>query len=275
MDPTSFDRLSRTFAAALSRRRLAGLLRGLPFAVLLPVLAEEATEAKKKKKKKKGKPATPVSPSSPPGSPSSPPGSPPVSPPPPPNPCPQAAAPRFCASANAGAGVCLPACAAGKVFDAASCTCVCAQEETCCSCVRTSDSNILCFRGVADRGACNSECAADGGSDVKFAGGPGLSARCASDSNACEETCVTDTVCGTANECDGITSCAGGGGNCTQPLGGGPTRCATGVSVVGCGCTSHQYCVDRNGPGAFCVDASRCGDISCPGGATTFCAQSD
>src|SRR4051794_28288733 len=133
MDPTDFDRLSRIFADALSRRRLTRVLGSLPLAALLPGLTASVTEArgkhrgqhavhaqKKKKKKKKG--AKPISP------PASPPDSPPPPPPPPPPPdplCPQSATPNFCASANA----CVPTCPFGNVFDAASCKCKCPQER--------------------------------------------------------------------------------------------------------------------------------------------------
>src|SRR4051794_36947246 len=94
MEPTDFDRLSRVFADALSRRRLTRVLGSFPLATLLPGLAANVAEARgkrshkhtlhaqKKKKKKKKKVTTPVSP------PSSPPSSPPASPPPPPPPGP-------------------------------------------------------------------------------------------------------------------------------------------------------------------------------------------
>jgi len=42
MDPTAFDRLSRTCATVFSRRRLTGLLGGLPLAALLSLLAGES-----------------------------------------------------------------------------------------------------------------------------------------------------------------------------------------------------------------------------------------
>src|SRR4051812_34858210 len=83
MDAVAFDRLSRTVAAALSRRRLTRLLGGLPLAAVGSLLAETTTAATrqrgahphagqqetkkhKKKKRKTGTPPLPVSPPSPP-----------------------------------------------------------------------------------------------------------------------------------------------------------------------------------------------------------------
>lgn len=287
MEPTDFDRLSRTFAEALSRRRLT-VLGSLSFTALIPGLTSRVTEARgkhqgkhalhaqKKKKKKKKKPAKPVAPpASPPGSP---PGPPPVSPPPPPPApsCPQAAAPNFCASASA----CAPACPSGQVFDAATCKCACAEQKTCCYCSCQDGINFSCSPGGVSTLAecktfCGNFCVEDPNTVTRtFAGGSGSNASCDFANDTCNVTCETDTVCGTANQCQASASCGHGRGSCVQPLGGGPTRCAEGVTNPGCGCTSHQFCVDLNGPGAFCSDATGCSALGCPGGVTTVCVRS-
>jgi hypothetical protein len=284
MDPIDFDSLSRTFAEALSRRRLTGLIGSLPLAALLSGLASSVSEArrqrhgarhtfhsqkKKKKKKKTKKPAVPpVSP-----------GSPPVPPPPPPSSptCPQAAAPNFCTSASA----CVPACPSGRVFDSASCKCVCV-EQACCYCTCPGGSPLACLpSGATTQAGCRAGCAAfcDASADFitySFAGGQGSNAECDTTHDTCVVTCQAETVCGTRNQCTGLSSEAacGSGAFCTQPFGGGPTRCSTNsglTSMAACNCTSHQGCVDLFGQGTFCADTTGC-NTPCSG--HTMCARS-
>lgn len=169
--------------------------------------------------------------------------------------CPQPAAPHFCASAR----IRVPACPSGKVFDTASGSCLCPQVETCCSSVRTSDSAILCFTGVANRGACANRCADAVATNIKFAGGSGRGARCASDQNACEVTCEADSFRGTSNECQARAlppRCRG----VPEAVHRGPSRCTSDFTFAesACGCTSHQACADLLGPGAFCADNTGC-----------------
>src|SRR5262245_15571273 len=113
MDGSRFDAWSRTLVTAHSRRGLTRLLTGPALGGPVALLAEPAAVAKHRRHKKHHGGTT----------------TPPVSPPPSP-PCPQPAAPHFCASAN----TCLPACPTGKVFEPASCTCRCAVPTTCCLC---------------------------------------------------------------------------------------------------------------------------------------------
>jgi hypothetical protein len=102
---------------------------------------------------------------------------------PPPPPCP----PQFNRCDN---GNCKK-CNAGQVFDAASCTCSCAEHRTCCSCTREDDSAFLCFPDIANEEFCRGACDAAGGNlnTVSFAGGGAANAVCDFENDQCKITC--------------------------------------------------------------------------------------
>jgi hypothetical protein len=273
VDPTAFDHLSRTVAAGHSRRRLMGLLSGA-LAAVIPGRDPDAArrrqrhrhgahvEGKKGKRRKKKRAATIPLVSPPPASP------PPVPPPPPPTSCIEPAE-HFCASDE----VCVPECPSGKVYDEGSCSCVCAQQQTCCYC-RCQNNTFSCFPGVLTEAACKATCGTFCGEDpsvvdISFAGGSGSDAACNFGTDTCDVTCQADTVCGKVDLCMGNVTTCGQGGKCFQPLGGGPTRC--GELVLEPRCTTHADCASL-GLGAFCAFITGIVCIGGPG-STTYCAS--
>ena len=267
MDGIRFDRLTRSLGTAGSRRRaLAGLVAGA-LGLLSGGSDDEAaahdlkakckkksgTAKKKCLKKAKKHAATHASESSPP---------------PPPEPrCPQSTAPHWCASTN----TCVPACPPGKVFEPASCTCVCAVEGTCCECKRNG-SHVFCSAEFTTTEACFIACFAavtEGAAMPFFSATPGMTTVCdATAVGGCNVVCAPD-ACEGRDACLGQATPCGTGGRCFQPFGGGPTRCGTPTTTSSCGCTSHEDCAEH-GPGAFCVQDTGTACTGCAEG--TFCA---
>jgi hypothetical protein len=250
MDPTMFDTLVRFLSRTPSRRAAARHLVGSFLAAWLgqgaspaPIAAKKGGKGKKRKKQRDRQPL----------------------PAPPPSLCPQPANPHWCAGPN----ICVPACPSGTVFDPLTCMCPC-RRQMCCLC--SGGSNPFCSHAYATNDACAAACAGqnpDGG--ALFFGGSGMTVACAP--GHCAFTCQPDS-------CAGVDACLGSpgncfrGGQCYQPLGGGPTRCGVPTPTGSCGCTSHQQCADAHGPGAFCVTFDpEYGFCTCgEGGPTTFCA---
>jgi hypothetical protein len=84
----------------------------------------------------------------------------------------------------------------------------------------------------------------------------GIGDRCHSNDDCFASDCIgfvcTPRFCPAGfDACKSPAGCGSFGGQCFQPIGGGPTRC--GESAGTCGCTSHQQCVTNHGQGAFCV----------------------
>jgi hypothetical protein len=234
VDGPDFDRLTLQFQQAWSRRRLGRLLAAIGPVAALGLGA--GAEAGKKTRKKKKKPR-----------------------------CRSKANPHWCGKAK----TCVPACPQGKVFDKKRCTCRCAGKSVCCQCV--GGSNPFCSRGYTSTDACVAGCTErnPNRTGVAFVSAPDGTTNCTA-AGTCEITCTPDDCAG-ADACKGDPgSCAVGGLQCFQPLGGGPTRCGRPTDTTSCGCTSHQQCVQNHGPPAFCVQITG-GACTC-GGKTTFCA---
>lgn len=270
MDANAFDALLRSFARALPRRRGLRLVAGVGLAGLLGLDLQSSSAKKKRRKKRKKKGKKQTGGSQPPPPSLLPPPSPP-SPPPPPSPrCPQPANPHFCPSANS----CVPACPSGQVFDEASCTCGCVPR-TCCSC--RGGSAPFCSHSFPDYVSCETSCEQinpghTGSSFFEaFHAGNTYTATCTAGpmGPGCAHTCQSHDCAGN-DACQGAEGSCPGGGQCFQPLGGGPTRCGKPTATSSCGCTSHQQCADNHGAGSFCVSITG-GACTC-GGATAFCA---
>jgi hypothetical protein len=181
--------------------------------------------------------------------------------------CPQAAAPHWCASANA----CVPACRTGLIFDPARCTCECI-ERSCCQC--TGGNNPFCSYSTSTLGQCTVNCQTiNPGGTSRFTSGidAGSARTVTCRGGLCEITCSQADRCRGEDACKGEdVNCGPGGGHCFQPLGGGPTRCGIPTATSSCGCASHQQCANAHGAGAFCVEITG-PDCRC-GGSATFCA---
>jgi hypothetical protein len=268
MDAEHFDSLTRALQTVRSRRTLTAFLASLAAGGSLALRPADGIAVKRKKAGgKKGGKKKKSAPSSPPNSP------PPVSPPPPPPPpsCTGAGAPHFCQSA----GVCVPGCPAGKVFDATTCKCKCLEENTCCYCSCQGGTSFQCFpSGIASEAACRTACGDFCDEDpttvaISFAGGNGRNAVCNFGTDTCDLNCVSDIACGSANSCVvSAARCNDGSDLCLQPLGGGPTRCGESVSTT-CGCTSNADCAGQ-GAGAYCAKGTGPNCSFCSG--ANFCA---
>ncbi len=259
MDGSRFDTLTRALTTARSRRGLGQLLGALAVGSALGQMSLPDAEARRRKKKKRKK-ANKGGQSSPPPNPPAPP-----APPVPPPSCPQAAAPHWCASARS----CVPACPEGKVFDSATCTCVCLAQP-CCQCV--GGNNPFCSATSPSREACADECVRRNPNHIGtlYPEGSGASYACFGP-EICVASCTPD-ACNGADACQGGANPCHGAGACFQPLGGGPTRCGISAGPASCGCTNHQQCANAHGIGAFCaaITGPSCG---CPAGAgSSFCA---
>jgi hypothetical protein len=97
---------------------------------------------------------------------------------------------------------------------------------------------------------------------------PGFTCVTSGENSRCLPPCGGSEDCGGEDLCKGQRRGCERGGNCVQPLGGGPTRC--GESAGFCSCTSHQQCEEMFGFSAFCVTFTE-NPCTC-GGPTTFCA---
>ena len=282
MDGTRFDTLAKALFRAASRRHalvssLAGTVSVLASAGggfakrnhhKRPNHHTVRDEKKKKKKKKKGGGGGALPPASPP----------PPSPPPSPSP---PCVPESQASTCVGA-------ACGRVWNNN-----CGQPVTC-ACQRGYDclTNGTCARRCAGSG----DCAGCGGNvactEVQHCMDTG--SLCLDTFQTCDFTseCPPGTLCHPCGvggrcppvsvclgSCDGADACLGGfgacpgGGQCWQPLAGGPTRCGT-IAPASCGCTSDTQCEDANhAVGAFCATFVPGGACTCGDARTTFCVE--
>jgi len=219
MEHERFDTLARGLPLGLTRRGAIAVFTALIGATL--AVSDDAEARKKKKKvticrnnqtttvtkKKKQKhlqpgdtegpcppPAPPAPPVIPPVGP--PPGPPPSPPPPPPPPDCSGATPNICARIN----TCEPTCPDGKVYDAESCACVCAEPNTCCFCACQVSSFPGCIpNGIASAEACRAACAAECQENPEFVvfsfeGGAFSSAVCDPEHDNCAVTCAPEPM---------------------------------------------------------------------------------
>lgn len=236
MDDTRFDRMTRRLEPAVSRRRLGVALSAFGLGASLGNAPQ--TEARKGRKKK------------------------PRCPPPEKPRCPDAAAPHWCASADA----CVPACPTGTAFNASACRCDCVVRRSCCQC--TNGNANFCRTDIDDPTSCAGACSGGGIPFMPALRKADMTGSC-TPSGRCEVTCAP-TTCGTTDACKGGSGNCPGDLQCFQPLEGGPTRCGRPTQSGSCGCASHQQCADGHGIGAFCVQIT--GDACTCGGASAFCA---
>ena len=291
MDTNQFDAMARRCAANAPRRTVLGLIA----ATALGLASAEKSAAKKKKvticlngqtlsvkKSKRGAffkqgatagacaaspPASPLPPSPPP------PVSPPPGPPPPPTAtCSDGITNGSETDVDCGGPNCPRCDNSMSCIHGGDCTSGVCLNGVCTVCLSNAncgtDANA-CFCDLASGNCVSNALSEDATIRQDCACAAGFTCVAVAGGNRCLPPCGGSEVCGGKNLCKRQPRPCGQGGNCLQPLGGGPTRCGVGIS---CGCTSNEQCERSVGTSAFCVSFSPAeGECEC-GESTSFCA---